>query len=380
MVSTRTTTGMEEKVEGLEQQFAEFRSEQGLLLESIIKQLEDLKGSQRQREPHGDDKDSHLEETGGGQRHNHSQSKGDGNRKIEITPFDRIDASCWLVRVDRFFRISGIQVGEKLEHAVLALHGEALTWFEWWETQLTFPTWLRFKQDLLKRFEPGAASNPLAPLLKVKEASSVMEYRRDFELAARPHKSLGNDTLLCLFHEGLKPTIKAEMAIDEFESLQTMMDRAMMLEARNMVWQEEGTPPWSCKGIARNNNWAKPNSPSQNQELIKSDPTTHTANEIKTPAGSMAAATSSGFKTNSRWILNEEWTHRQRKGLCFRCGDKWNPNHSCQFRNQQMVLLGEDDEVPAESVEEPSTVDPDLALQTLSLHLSSFNYWGLTSH
>jgi len=43
-----------------------------------------------------------------------------------------------------------------------------------------------------------------------------------------------------------------------------------------------------------------------------------------------------------------------------------------------MVLLGEDDEVLAESVEEPSTVDPDLALQTLSLHLSSFSYWGLT--
>ena len=88
-------------------------------------------------------------------------------------------------------------MGEKLEYVVLALHGEALTWFEWWETQLTFPTWLRFKQDLLKRFEPGATSNPLASLLKVKQAGSVMEYRRDFELAARPHKSFGNDTLLC---------------------------------------------------------------------------------------------------------------------------------------------------------------------------------------
>jgi len=74
------------------------------------------------------------------------------------------------------------------------------------------------------------------------------------------------------------------MTVDEFESLRTMMDRAMMLEARNMAWQEEGTPPWGYKGIARNNNWARPNSPSQSQELIKSDPTTHSTKEIKTPA------------------------------------------------------------------------------------------------
>jgi len=70
--------------------------------------------------------------------------------------------------IDRFFRVSKISVGEKLDYAVLGLMGEALTWFEWWEAQSTFHTWLRFKQDLLKRFELGAASNPLASLLQVK--------------------------------------------------------------------------------------------------------------------------------------------------------------------------------------------------------------------
>jgi len=83
------------------------------------------------------------------------------------------------------------------------------------------------------------------------------------------------------------------MAVDEFESLQTMMDRSMILETRNMAWQEEGTSPWGRKGIARNNNWAKPNSPSQNQESIKSNPTTHTAKDIKTPAGPSTSPLSS---------------------------------------------------------------------------------------
>ncbi|XP_072054839.1 uncharacterized protein [Arachis hypogaea] len=55
-----------------------------------------------------------------------------------------------------------------------------------------------------------------------------MEYRRDFEIAARAHRHLGGDTLLCMFHEGLKPSIKAEMRVAEFEDLQALMDRAMI--------------------------------------------------------------------------------------------------------------------------------------------------------
>jgi len=67
------------------------------------------------------------------------------------------------------------------------------------------------------RFEPRAASNPLAPLLRVRQTGSVMEYHCDFELAARSHKHFGDDTLLCMFHEWLKPTIKSEILVDEFE-------------------------------------------------------------------------------------------------------------------------------------------------------------------
>ena len=97
---------------------------------------------------------------------------------------------------------------------------------------------------MLKRFEPRATSNPLAPLLQVKQTGSVMEYRRDFEFVTRSHRNLGGETLLCMFHEGLKPTIKSELAVAEFESLQALMDYAMVVEARNLAWREEGGSQW----------------------------------------------------------------------------------------------------------------------------------------
>jgi len=61
-----------------------------------------------------------------------------------------------------------------------------------------------------------------------------MKYQHDFELAARSHRKLGGETLLCMFHEGLKPTIKSKLDVTEFESLQALMDRAMVVEARNL--------------------------------------------------------------------------------------------------------------------------------------------------
>jgi len=243
--------------------------------------------------------------TSGERTHDPLLHKSDFNRRIEIPPFDGTDTSGWLVRIDWYFRVSSIPVGEKLEYVVLALHGEALTWFEWWESQSTFHTWLRFKQDLLKLFEPGTTSNPLAPLLKVKQTGLVMEYRRDFELAARSHRHLGNDTLLCQFHEGLKPTIKLEIAVDEFENLQGMMDRAMVLEARNLAWKEEGAQPWGMSGDSnsrlgwggsRTYNWARPNLQNLTKDVSKPNHNSFIKGDVQVESSPPTNANTSGSK------------------------------------------------------------------------------------
>jgi len=267
-----------------------------------------------------------------------------------------------------FLSVSDISVEEKLDYAMLGLVREALTWFEWWEAKLTFHTWLCFKQDLLKRFEPGATSNPLAPLLQVKQTGSIMEYQRDFELAARSHRNLDGETLLCMFHEGLKSTIKSELDVAEFESLQALMDLAMVVNGDN-------ANPKSIEGFNRGTNWVRPNN--FNSYFGCSPPPKPKENQVT----HTTASSSSGPKHNSHWIPNEEWLECQRKGLCYKCEEKWNPSHTCRHRHQHLVLIDADEEeelepTPEEIIEEPSTLN----LQTLSLHLSSFSYWGFTSH
>jgi len=71
-----------------------------------------------------------------------------------------------------------------------------------------------------------------------------------------------------MFHEGLKPTIKSELDVVEFESLQALVDRAMVVEARNLAWREEGGSHWekrheadpkSSEGFNKGMNCVRPN-------------------------------------------------------------------------------------------------------------------------
>ena len=163
MVTTYTAAAMEERMEGLERQMAEYHAEQSRFMETMMKRMEELMVWHPHHHFEGEEGKSRADDPGEGHQRD-SQPKGDFNRRVKILSFDGSDASGWLVRMDRYFRILGIPVGEKMDYAVLALHSEALTWFEWWESQSAFHTWLHFKHDLLKHFEPGAASNPLARL------------------------------------------------------------------------------------------------------------------------------------------------------------------------------------------------------------------------
>jgi len=285
------------------------------MLETILKRLNDM---MMHSPRHDHTAKSHQEEEDtvsqiadldeGGQNRENLHYRVD-ERKLEVITFNGADPNGWLVRTDRFFRVSNIPVGEKLDYAVLGLMGKAFTWFEWWETQSTFHTWLCFKQDLLKCFEPGATSNLLAPLLQVKQIGSVMEYRLDFELAAKSHRNLGGETLLCMFHEGLKPMIKSELDVAEFESLQALMDPAMVIEARNLAWREEGGSHWrkrheaypkSSEGFNRGSNCVRPNN--FNSYFERSPPPESKENQVT----HNTTSSSLGLKHNSHWISNEE--------------------------------------------------------------------------
>jgi len=67
-----------------------------------------------------------------------------------------------------------------------------------------------------------------------------MQYREEFELVARNQQSLGQDTLMGIFMNGLKEEIKAKMNIVDFETLTDIMDKSTVIEAHNNAWRTAG--------------------------------------------------------------------------------------------------------------------------------------------
>jgi hypothetical protein len=139
---------------------------------------------------------------------------------LEIPIFKGDDAYGWLVRIERYFRLNGVRVHEKLDAAVIALEDKALNWFQWWEEQTP------------SRFQPGILQNPLGPLLNLKQKGSVMEYREKFEMLVAPIRREERVMLDSIFLKGLKEEIQAELKLFECQDLAELMDRALLLEEK----------------------------------------------------------------------------------------------------------------------------------------------------
>ena len=83
-----------------------------------------------------------------------------GRRRLELPIFSGDDAYGWLIRVDRYFKVNGVKDDERLDSILVTLEGRALVWYQWWEDNTCLPTWRKFKEALIQRFQPGVTQNP----------------------------------------------------------------------------------------------------------------------------------------------------------------------------------------------------------------------------
>ena len=383
------------------------QTEQTQINESILQKLAEL----IQGEKHVENPSQNQETRSDEEEDDHEVQRPlrlGGNRRVELPVFDGDDVNEWLVRIERYFRVAQIATNDKVEYAAMALTGKALTWFEWWEDQTQFHSWTRFRQDLLKRFLPGAAGHPLGPLLSVKQNNTAIQYREEFELAARSHRNLGQEILSGIFWNGLKEEVKAELKVTKFETLADLMDQAIAIEARNSAWRETGFNPGSRRSdpIIKGHNSGTHKSEGWNKTYLNRQQggearggSVSWIQGARTPTGSSSGTTRPPTNSSnnpqsvikgggSRRLSPEELTEREKKGLCFRCGERWGPDHICQMKQYHILLWEEGEE--EEAARTTMLVEPNLGqegkdesheeMNSLELQLSSYSFWGLTTH
>jgi len=125
---------------------------------------------------------------------------------------------------------------DKLDAVIIALEDQALSWYQWWEDQDPNRTWTAFKGALVQCFQLGVIQNPFGSLLRIKQTTTVMKYREKFERESAPLKLKERIMLKGIFLNGLKEEIQAKLKLYDSNSLDELMDRALLLEEKNQAF------------------------------------------------------------------------------------------------------------------------------------------------
>ncbi|KAJ1441276.1 hypothetical protein SESBI_01414 [Sesbania bispinosa] len=163
---------------------------------------------------------------------------------------------------------------------------------------------------------------------------------------------------------------EAELKLYDLESLSELMDRALLLEEKNWALRKGGYDPnekgrnieKDFKDVLLLEAWRSKSFTQRQKGPKEPKPPNGQGGEKKTPIG--------------RKLSQAELQERSRKGLCFKCGEKWGLEHVCKLKHYQLVLL-EDQEEEIKPEEEEGDEVPDLENKTLQLSLRS--KVGLTS-
>lgn len=78
------------------------------------------------------------------------------------------DAYGWINKLEYFFQMRDILEEEKIQEIMVALEGNVLSWFQWWETCHSDIGWEDFKLSILERFQSSTTLNPFSALLALK--------------------------------------------------------------------------------------------------------------------------------------------------------------------------------------------------------------------
>ncbi|RYR62365.1 hypothetical protein Ahy_A04g019863 [Arachis hypogaea] len=175
--------------------------------------------------------------------------------------------------------------------------------------------------------------------------------------------------VLCMVSTRAAMESRLEAVEKRIEELQEAQQRPLEAFSANMLRQiRELLPQQHQGGGADANDTGGRNNGGRNEQ------------DDERVEGNGGAASSSGTRgSGTRRLSDEEWAERQRKGLCFRCGEKWGPTHVCPMKHYKILLIEEEEENHEAELEDERSELPVEEPKGVELQLSSYSFWGLTT-
>lgn len=237
------------------------------------------------------------------------EHQGGGRQVIPKMSFPKFDGSfprIWRDKCLDYFKVFNISPVMWLTAATLHLEGNAAHWYQAFKLRNDVQNWPQFITAVEAKFGVDDHRQFMSALIQLKQKGTVSEYCTQFqELMFKlcGHNPYYDETLFVgHFLNGLKYEIRLPVA----SQLPETVDRAIVLAHV----QEDLTSqykPWAGKAIQLGN--AK-------QDVAKP--------VVKAGQGEF-------------WKERQLKEYRRSNGLCYRCGDKYDPTHVCANKVQATV-------------------------------------------
>ena len=102
-------------------------------------------------------------------------------KKGELFPFCGENPKAWLQQAERYFTLNDIKEFDRMSSIMLYLDGPGLDWFMWTEKNDKIHTWQKFCSKLDERWNSFDPDLALEKLMDIKQGSTIMAYRTEFE-------------------------------------------------------------------------------------------------------------------------------------------------------------------------------------------------------
>lgn len=189
----------------------------------------------------------------------------------------------------------------------------------------------------------------------------MLEYVEEFERVSAPLKDAPEACLIAAFRQGLKPEIRAELKLTMAVTLRETMETAVRIEEKNgavLRAKENEANKDQCFSIGPKPNLAHSPPTQTRSHYVRVSQVTETpkapipaasfttssqkpiakTSNIRTASGASAVGTSS-HGGSSRLLSDAEILRRRELGLCYKCAEKYSPNHICKNKHLQVILL-----------------------------------------
>ncbi|XP_056852913.1 uncharacterized protein LOC130502194 [Raphanus sativus] len=288
------------------------------------------------------------------------------SRRVDIPTFDGSEVEGWILRVEEYFELGEFMEDEKLRLVRLCFSGDALLWYRWERTRNPFRTWEQLKHRVLTQYSTLQDVSAGERLLKILQEGTVREYHRDFINLASHAPEVPESVLEFAYMNGLLGKIRKGVKMLDARGLQHMMRAALKVE--DWETEEALAPVKPSKQMSSGpSHTSKPISGVQAQTVAQPKPKTQPTfpNATQRGIGARAATNHGRLKPPFRRLTPTEVERWKAQGLCFKCDEKFHPNHPCAQAQLTVMLLhpnGVEEELLDEPCELEETVEGVAAL------------------